>query len=130
MIKELNTKIIPNVGEKCYLRQFTGNYYVDMVKYPYTVIESSASKIKVQSCELIAPVYHCQGNPMMDRPDLEGQRVFFYDTVAETILPDLDGEIIELTWHAKKGMWGTKGRDSDYPRYAIFGEWKHQPYLD
>ena len=32
-------KNYPKVGEKCYLRQFTGSYYVDMVKRPYTVIE-------------------------------------------------------------------------------------------
>lgn len=118
------------VGDKLYLRQFTGNSYVDMVKYPYTVIGVTPSKVTVQACKLTAPVYHCVGNPYLDRPDLEGQRVFFYDTVAEKIEADPNGAIEELTWHAKRGMWGTKGPDSNYPQYAIFGEWKHFPYLD
>lgn len=123
-------KTLPKVGDKLYLRQFTGSYYVDMVKRPYTVVSVSPSKVVVQECKLIAPVYHCCGNPYLDRPDLEGQRVFFYDTVAESIQEDPYGRKEELTWHGRKGMWGTKGRDSDYPEYAIFGEWKHQPYLD
>lgn len=123
-------KTLPKVGDKLYLRQFTGSYYVDMVKRPYTVISVSPSKVVVQACKLIAPVYHCCGNPYLDRPDLEGQRVFFYDTVAESIQEDPYGRKEELTWHGRKGMWGTKGRDSDYPEYAIFGEWLHCPYLD
>lgn len=126
----LKKKYFPKIGDKLYLRQFTGNYMIDMVKYPYTVIDVKPSKVIVQSCKLIAPIYKCVGNPMLDRPDLEGQRVFFYDTVAERIEEDPNGAIEELTWHPKRGMWGTHGRDSDYPRYAIFGEWKHQPYLD
>lgn len=123
-------KYLPKVGDKLYLRQFTGNYYVDMVKRPYTVIEVSPNKVIVQSCKLIAPVYHCCGNPNLDRPDLEGQRVFFYDTVAESIEEDKNGRTRELTWHRGRGLWGTPGPDSEYPAYAIFGEWKHQPYLD
>lgn len=130
MKEQLTTKTFPRVGDQCYLRRFTGNYYCDLVKDPYTVIEVTPSKIKIQSCELIAPIYHCTGNPMCDRPDLEGQRVFFFDTVAESIAPDPEGEIIELTWHKKRNLWGTLGTDSDYPRYAIIGEYKHQPYLD
>lgn len=123
-------KVLPKVGDKLYLRQFTGNHMVDMVKYPYTVKEVTKSKVIVQECKLIAPVYHCTGNPHMDRPDLEGKRVFFYDTVAEKIEEDSNGETKELTWHPRKGMWGTKGREEDYPEYAIFGKWEHQPYLD
>ena len=53
-------------------------------------------------CELIAPIYHCEYNLYLDRPELEGKRVFFYDTVAETIKPDPTGKIEELTWHAKR----------------------------
>ena len=123
-------KTYPKVGDRLYLRQFTGSYYIDMVKRPYTVVEVTKSIVKVQECNLIAPIYHCVGNPRLDRPDLEGQRVFFYDTVAETIEEDPNGQIEELTWHSRKGLWGTKGRDSSYPEYAIFGEWKHSPYLD
>jgi hypothetical protein len=123
-------KYLPKVGDQLYLRQFTGNYYVDMVKRPYTVIEVNPNIILVQACKLIAPVYHCCGNPYLDRPDLEGQRVFFFDTVAESIEADPDGYIKELTWHPKRGLWGTKGRDTDYPEYAIIGKWIHQPYLN
>lgn len=123
-------KTLPKVGDQLYLRQFTGNYMVDMVKRPYTVVESTPSRVVVQECRLIAPVYHCCGNPNLDRPDLEGKRVFFYDTVAERIEADPHGSKEELTWHSRKGMWGTKGRDRDYPEYAIFGKWEHQPYLD
>lgn len=124
-------KQLPKVGDQGYLRQFTGSYYVDMVKHPVTVVEVTPTKVVVQHAKLIAPVYHCKGNPYMDRPDLEGQRVFFYDTVAESIEPDPNGFKEDLTWHAKKGKWGSKGRDSDYPEYLILGEgYKHQPYLD
>jgi len=123
-------KTYPKVGDELYLRQFTGRSYIDEVKRPYTVMEVSTAKVVVQSCKLIAPVYHCCGNKFLDRPDLEGERVFFYDTVAETIEPDPFGRIETLTWHAKRGMWGTEGPDSNYPEYAVFGEYKHQPYLD
>ena len=123
-------KVLPKVGDKLYLRRFTGSYMSDMVKRPYTVIKVTPTTVLVQECRLIAPVYHCTGNPYMDRPDLEGQRVFFYDTVAESIEEDPLGQVEELTWHGHRGMWGTKGRDSDYPAYAVFGEWKHSPYLD
>lgn len=126
----MGMKTYPKVGDQLYLRQFTGSYMIDMVKRPYTVVQVTPSKVVIQECKLIAPIYHCTGNPMMDRPDLEGQRVFFYDTVAESIEEDKFGRREELTWHSKKGLWGTKGRDQDYPEYAIFGKWEHQPYLD
>jgi len=120
------------VGDRGYLRRFTGSYYSDIVKHPVTVVEVTEDTVVVQHCELIAPVYHCCGNPHLDRPDLEGQRVFFYDTVAEDIKEDPLGEKVELSWHPKRNLWGRKGvRDSDYPCYLILGEgWQHQPYLD
>ena len=124
------TKTLPKIGGKLYLRQFTGSYYIDMVKRPYTVVGVTPTKVLVRECKLIAPVYHCVGNPHLDRPDLEGQRVFFYDTVAESIEENPSGRIEELTWHGRKGLWGTKGSDRDYPAYAIFGEWIHQPHTD
>lgn len=123
-------RYIPKVGEHLYLTQFTGNGMVDMVKSPFTVIESGPKKVKIQECKLIWPVYHCTGNPKMDMPEYEGKRVAFYNTVAESIEEDPNGRIEELTWHSHRKMWGTKGRDSDYPEYAIFGRWEHQPYLD
>lgn len=124
------SKTFPKVGDHLYLRQFTGNSYIDMVKDPYTVIEVTPSKVKVQACKLIAPIYHCVGNPHLDRADLEGQRVFFYDTIAEKIEENPHGNIETLTWHRYKGLWATTGAHASYPLYAIIGEWKHFPYLD
>jgi hypothetical protein len=131
-LKSNKEKVFPKIGDQCYLRQFTNSYYVDIVKRPVTVIDVTPNSVFVQYANLIAPVYHCTGNPYMDRPDLEGQRVFFYDTVAESIEPNPYGRIEELSWHSKKGLWGTKNRpDSEYPQYLIVGEgYKHQPYLD
>lgn len=132
-VKEKNnvmSKTFPKVGDHLYLRQFTGSSYVDLVKRPYTVIDVTNKTVVVQECKLIAPVYHCVGNPRLDCPDLEGKRVFFYDTVAEKIEADPQGNIETLTWHPRKGLWGTPGPDSSYPEYAIIGEWKHFPYLD
>ena len=109
----LKEKTYPKVGDKLYLRQFTGNYYVDMVKRPYTVVEVNKTTIKVQECDLI----------------FNGPR--YFDTLPDKIVEDKNGRIEELTWHPKRMMWGTKGREADYPQYAIFTkEYEFQPYLD
>lgn len=127
-------KTYPQIGDKLYLRQYTKNYMVDMVKRPYTVVEVTPTKVLVQACKLIYPIF--KANPNWNErqkeyyKDMVGKRVAFYDTVAESIEPDPTGRIEELTWHSHRGMWGTKGRDSDYPEYAVFGEYMHQPYLD
>lgn len=127
-------KYLPKVGDKLYLRQFTKSYYVDMVKRPYTVVGVTPTKVLVQECKLIYPIF--KANPNWNErqkeyyKDMVGKRVAFFNTVAESIEPDPAGRIEELTWHGRKGMWGTKGKDSDYPEYAIFGEYRHQPYLD
>lgn len=124
-------KTLPNVGDQCYLRRFTGDYYCDLVKRPVTVIAVNENRVVVQHAHLIAPIYHCEGNPYLDRPDLEGQRVFFYDTVAEKIEPDPNGRIEVLVWHPEKEMWGTKDSDSSYHAYLITGEgYQHMPYLN
>ncbi len=108
----LKEKTYPNIGDKLYLRQFTGNEFADMVKRPYTVIKVEKSKVLVQECELI----------------FNGPR--YYNTLADKIVEDKNGEIQELTWHRGRGLWGTKGRDADYPEYAIFGEWEFFPYIN
>lgn len=124
-------KTFPKVGDQGYLRQFTGNYCVDMVKRPVTVIDVTPSTVTIQHAKKIAPIYHCVGNPYLDRPDLEGQRVWFYDTVAESIEPDPDGYTEVLTWHSKRNRWGTPGSDKDYPEYLVTEQgYQHQPYLD
>lgn len=119
------------VGDKLYLRQFTKNYMVDMVKRPYTVIGVTPTKVIIQSCKLIYPIFKFDEKRMSDYyRQFDGKRVAFYDTLAESIEEDHDGVIVELTWHSRRGMWGTAGKDSDYPEYAIFGKWEFQPYLD
>lgn len=124
-------KTFPKVGDQLYLRQFTGSHYIDMVKRPYTVINVENNKVTIQSCELIYPVFHYDPDRMSEYyKEYDGKRVCFYDTVAESIIPDPNGRIEYLTWHSKKGLWGTKGSDKDYPQYAIFGKYEHQPYLD
>lgn len=128
----MKEKYLPKIGDQGYLRQFTGSYYVDIVKRPVTVISVTKNTVVVQDAKLIAPVYRCIGNSSLDRPDLEGQRVFFYDTVAESIEPDENGRIKELSWHGKRGYWGTKGcSDRNYPQYLILEQgYQYQPYLD
>ena len=109
----LKEKTYPKVGDKLYLRQFTGNDYVDMVKRPYTVVEVNKTTIKVQECNLI----------------FNGPR--YYDTLPDDIVEDKNGRIEELTWHPKRMMWGTKGREVDYPQFAIFTkDYEFQPYLN
>ena len=105
-------KTYPKVGDKLYLRQFTGDSFVDQVKEAYTVIRVDKSKVFVQSCKYEWPEPH------------------YYDTYPTKILEDKEGLIKELTWHPKREKWGTIGRESDYPEYAIFGEWRYAPYLN
>lgn len=106
----MNEKYFPKVGEKLYLQQKTGSYYIDLVKRPYTVIGVTKTKVYVQSCELIfnGPAY--------------------YDTLADDIIADTNGCIEELTWHPKHNMWATK--EKSYPQFAHFGQYKYYPYLD
>lgn len=125
-------KTLPSVGDQLYLRQFTGSYYIDMVKRPYTVISVTNKEVIVQAAKLIYPIFVYDPSTMSDYyKQFDGQRVCFYDTVAESIEPDLYGRIEKLVWHPKRGLWGTEGPDNSYPEYAIFGEgYQHQPYLD
>lgn len=123
-------KFYPEVGTHLFLSQRTGNYYVDMVKRPYTVIGVNKNHVIIQECKLIAPIYHCTGNPCYDRPDLEGQRVFFYNTVAESIEEDKEGRILSLNWAPKKGHWQIDEFHTGYPQIATFGKWVHFPYLN
>lgn len=105
-------KTYPNKGDKLYLQQRTGSYFVDLVKRPYTVIGVTPSAIKVQACKLI----------------FNGPR--YYDTLPDAIEEDHEGEILELHWAPKKGLWQVDKYKSGYPEYAHFGEWEYYPYLD
>ena len=109
---ETKEKFYPNVGDPLYLRQRTGNSWVDMCKYPYTVIEVTKSNVYIQACKLI----------------FDGPR--YYDTVASRIEDDPNGEILKLNWAPKKGQWQIDKYQTGYPEFAVFGRHEHQPYLN
>lgn len=126
-VRELNI----HEGQELYLRQFTGSYYIDIVKRPYTVIQINRDSILVQRAKLIYPIFKYNSETMDEYyKQFDGERVCFYDTVAESIEPNPRGEIIKLVYHPKRDMFGTPGSDRNYPEYAIFGKYEHQPYLD
>lgn len=105
-------KTFPKVGDELYLQQRTGNYWVDMVKRPYTVIGVTNSTVIVQSAKCI----------------FNGPQ--YYDTLADDIVADPNGEIVVLHWSAKKGKWQNSKDCAGYPEYAFFGKYEFQPYLD
>ena len=47
------TKYIPTIGEKLYLSQHTGNYWVDSVRNPYTVIDVNDKEVTIQECKTL-----------------------------------------------------------------------------
>ena len=87
------SKTYPKVGDHLYLSTLSGDDYGDLVRRPYTVVEVTKGIVKVQECLLIfnGPTH--------------------FNTMADDIREDKNGRIEELTWHPKRGMWGTKGRD-------------------
>ena len=105
-------KTFPAVGTKLYLSQRTGNYYVDMVRTPYTVISTYGGKVQIQECELI----------------FNGPR--YFDTLPDEIRANQSGEILELNWAPKKKRWQIDKYKTGYPSIATFGNWDYQPYLD
>lgn len=117
----------PKVGDELYLQQTTVLGYAGDVKTPYTVVKVLPRKVVIQSCKYIWPVYHSING---DRADLEGQRVQFFDTLPEKILPDTDGDILILTWSTKYQRWQIDKYGTGYPSYAYFGKYEYWPYLD
>ena len=105
-------KTFPAVGTKLYLSQRTGNYYVDMVRTPYTVISTYGGKVQIQECELV----------------FKGPR--YFDTLPDEIRANPSGEILELNWAPKKKRWQIDKYKTGYPSIATFGNWDYQPYLD
>lgn len=107
----MNREVYP-AGTPLFLSQRTGDTCIDLVKTPYTVIGYENGKLKVQSALCVFP------------------EVSYFDTLPLRIEEDKTGDILELTWHAKKKRWGTVGRDRDYPYYAYFGSYEYFPYLN
>jgi len=118
MAKRAIPTFYPEVGEHLYLRQYTGNMWVDEVRRPYTVIgvDTIHNIVTVQECELI----------------FNGPR--YYNTIADSIVENPNGRTLELRFADTKKYpkrWVEKGRDlADYPLTAVFGRWEHQPYLN
>ena len=108
----MTTKFYPEVGTKLYLSQRTGDYYVDMVKTPYTVIGVVSGKLLVQECQLI----------------FNGPR--YYDTLPDEIKEDPNGKVLALSWAPKKGCWQIDKHKTGYPSIAFFNEWRYFPYLN
>lgn len=105
-------RVIYPVGTKLFLSQRTGDMCIDMIKTPYTVIGYKNNKLIIQSAKCNFPE-EC-----------------YFDTMPISMEEDKEGDIIELTYHNRKGRWGTEGRDRDYPYYAFFGSWEYFPYLN
>ena len=43
---------------------------------------------------------------------------------------DPEGEVLELSWAPKKGVWQIDKYHTGYPEFAFFGEWDFKPYLN
>ena len=71
-------KTYPKVGDELYIRQFTGSYYIDIIKRPYTVIAVSKTKILIQACELVYPLFVYDPNTMSDYyKQFDGKKTLF-----------------------------------------------------
>ena len=106
-------KHIPEIGEKLYVYTPSPDYWVSMVRKPYTV--ESVNKQKTV-CVIRAA-----------RLVFYGTR--YYDTLPDAIYDDPDGAKMKLRWSEKKQRWQESPADS-YPRVAVFGGWDYQPYLN
>lgn len=100
------------VGTPLYLKQRTGNYYVDAVKIPYTVIGKSRGRLVVQEAKCVFPTPR------------------YYDTLPEEISADDKGEILTLSWSKKNGWWQIDKYKTGYPYIAVFGKYEYYPYLN
>lgn len=76
------------VGERLYLSQITGSFYIDAIKTPWTVVESKPSSITVQRAREI----------------YNGPR--YYDTLPDDIQEDPNRETLKLIWSKARGGLG------------------------
>jgi hypothetical protein len=104
------------VGTPLYLSQRTGDYWVDMVKKPYTVIDIKPNEIIIQEALCV----------------FNGPR--YYDTLADDIVANPYGKVVTLKKsRAKKykDQWVYHSYPgSTYPYVATFGAYDYQPYLN
>lgn len=99
------------VGEKLYLYTPCSNSWVSMCKDPYTVESVKGNIMVVREARCIFPEHR------------------YFDTLPTDIVDDPNGKRMKLRWSEKKQRWQETPADS-YPKVAVFGEWKYQPYLD
>ena len=107
------------------------------IKTTITEIECNAEELRQSntvSDGLINAMRRAFNGPIFNttasHTDLEGQRVWFYDTIAESIEPDPSGKTLELNWSPKHGTWQIDKYKTGYPSFAHFGKYEHYPYLD
>ena len=102
-------KTYPEIGTHLYLYQPKGGYYVTAVRDPYTVIGIDGGRVIIQAA----------------RPVFYGVR--YFNTLADDIVADPNGQIVTLNYAPKDGVWKESGK---YGRVAVFGDWAYFPYLD
>lgn len=107
-------KYMPKIGDKLYLRQRTGSYYIDMCKRPFTVVSVDKGIVTIREARCIFPYPR------------------YYDTLPIRIEDDADGKKMKLKWSNKWQRWQETPvhGDSKYAEFAVFGEWDYMPYLD
>lgn len=104
-------KHTPKVNEHLYLYTPCSDYWVSMVRKPYTVDSVNGNTCVVRRAKAIF------------------NGAVYYDTLPDRIEDDLNGERIKLRWSEKKNRWQETPAHS-YPMVAVFGEWDYQPYLN
>ena len=104
-------KHIPEVGERISLYTPCNDYWVAMVRRPYTVAEVNGNTMIVRAA----------------RPVFLGTQ--YYDTLPDYIEDDPNGKLKKMRWSEKKQRWQETPAGS-YPEVAIFGGWDYQPYLN
>ena len=109
---ETNEKYIPKVGEELYLYGCTGDYWCDIVKTPYTVIEVNDKSVVIQEARLI----------------FDGPR--YYDSYPDRIIPDNTGEKLTLKWSKKDQKWRVDKCGIGVYSYAKFGKYEFTPYMN
>ena len=107
-------KYMPKVGDKLYVRQHTGRYYIDICKDPYTVFKIEKNIVYIREAECIFPYPR------------------YFNTLPTEIRDNPNGKVMKLKWSEKWQRWQeTPARgDTKYAYFAVFGEWEYMPYLD
>jgi len=105
-------KYMPKVGDALYIHQRTGNYWIDSVHRPYTVVEvKNENNIVIREERAIFP------------------KERYYNTMPISIEENPAGKLRNFKWSEKKQRW-LESPQGDYPYCAVFGVWEWTPYLN